>query len=479
MFNNDDTARLTRTPSSAGNRRTFTTSFWFKLGNLTSQRLFTAQQASGTPFYTIDIFQDAHPDVRGIRVNSSANSDELMLITNGRLRDNSAWYHLVVAVDTTQGTAANRCKIYLNGVQLTDFATETYPSQNYDTPCNNTLRHNIGAKGDAGNPFDGYMAEFHHIDGTALTPASFGETDDDYGHWKPKKVSGLTYGTNGFSLSFAGGGIIAATGGTITTDGDYKVHTFTSNGTFTPTSVGSDNYVEYLVIGGGGSGGQGYRTDGVTRSGGGGGAGGYRTGVLTVTAQAYSITVGAGGAAVAPLSGAGANPGLAGSNSVFSSITATGGGGGGSGHGGGPGNGGSGGGGAHHDTSGGSANAGFEQGTDGGRGQEGGSTGGYHAGGGGGAGGAGAGGSTDTTGNGAGGAGKTSYITGTGVTRAGGGGGAGTHAVGAAGSGGATAGDSHATPTANTGSGGGGAGYSNGSSSAGAAGVVIIRYKYQ
>ena len=200
-FNNDDTAHLSRTPASAGNRRTFTTSVWFKLGNLTSVRLFTAQAAAGgTPFYTIDVFQDGATDNRGIRVNSAVSGDELMLITNGRLRDTSAWYHLVAAVDTTQGTSSNRCKIYLNGVQLTDFATETYPSQNYETPCNNTIKHNVGAKGDGGNSFDGYMAEFNHIDGQALTPADFGETGD-YGEWKPIEYSG-TYGTNGFYLPF-------------------------------------------------------------------------------------------------------------------------------------------------------------------------------------------------------------------------------------------------------------------------------------
>jgi len=192
---------LERIPTEASNRRTFTQSVWFKLGNIgSSVRIFTAQDGSGTPFYTIDVFQDAVTDFRGIRVNSSANSDELMLITNGRLRDVAAWYHLVVAVDTTQGTNTNRCKIYLNGTQLTDLATATYPDQNYDTPCNNTVKHNVGAKGDVGGPFDGYMAEFHHIDGTALTPASFGETGD-YGEWKPIKYVG-SHGTNGFYLPF-------------------------------------------------------------------------------------------------------------------------------------------------------------------------------------------------------------------------------------------------------------------------------------
>ena len=192
---------LERIPTEASNRRTFTQSVWFKLGNIgSSVRIFTAQDANGAPFYTIDVFQDAITDFRGIRVNSYISADELMLITNGRLRDVAAWYHLVVAVDTTQGTNTNRCKIYLNGVQQTDLATATYPDQNYETACNSAIKHNVGAKGDVGGAFDGYMAEFHHIDGTALTPASFGETGD-YGEWKPKKYAG-SHGTNGFYLPF-------------------------------------------------------------------------------------------------------------------------------------------------------------------------------------------------------------------------------------------------------------------------------------
>ena len=192
---------LERIPTEASNRRTFTQSVWFKLGNVgSSVRIFTAQDANGAPFYTIDVFQDALSDIRGIRVNSNISGDELMVISNGRLRDVAAWYHLVVAVDTTQGTNTNRCKIYLNGVQQTDLATATYPDQNYETACNSAIKHNVGAKGDVGGAFDGYMAEFHHIDGTALTPASFGETGD-YGEWKPKKYAG-SHGTNGFYLPF-------------------------------------------------------------------------------------------------------------------------------------------------------------------------------------------------------------------------------------------------------------------------------------
>ncbi len=465
-FNDDDTATLNRTPASAGNRRTFTTSIWFKLSQVTSSvRLFTAQAAAGgTPFYTIDVFQDGASDNRGIRVNSSANSDELMLITDGRLRDVSAWYHLVAAVDTTQGTSSNRCKIYLNGVQLTDFATETYPSQNYETPCNNTIRHNIGAQGNGNNPFDGYMAEFHHIDGTALTPSSFGETGT-YGEWKPIEVSGLTYGTNGFYLSFAGGGIMSATGGNSTaTDGSYKAASFTADGTFTPSA---DGFVEYLVIAGGGGGGSNY--------GGGGGAGGYRTGYLQVTAStAYSITVGAGGAGGAGSSNSGAD----GNNSIFSTITSDGGGGGGAagtagragGSGGGAGTG-------VNPWAGGTATTGQ------------GNAGGYSNANGGAAGGGGAGAvganhtSNDVGRNG--GAGLSSSITGSAVTRAGGGGGGGygSRGIGGSGGGGTSGSISPAnTPTvgtANTGGGGAGSGNYGSAGSNGGSGIVILRYKFQ
>jgi len=463
-FNNDDSAYLSKTPTSAGNRKTWTFSCWIKRNNL---------GVGGVIFGAVG--DNARMRWSSDRIQWEFNNTQTWrLTTTQKFRDPSAWFHILINVDTTQGTASNRMSMYINGVKVTAFDNEDYPTADGEGGTNNNSLQSIGRDAtNSDNYLDSYLAEVHFIDGTALTPTSFGETGD-YGEWKPKTVSGLTYGTNGFYLSFAGGGIMAATGGTITTVGDYKVHSFTSNGTFTPTSVPSvNNYVEYLVIAGGGSGGQGVRGDGVNRSGGGGGAGGYRTGMLSVTAQAYSITVGAGGAAVAPNSGSGANPGLAGSNSVFSTITSIGGGGGGSGHGGAPTSGGSGGGGAHHDTSGGAATSG--QGNAGGRGYE---NPGYHAGGGGGAGAVGADG-VDGGPNGAGGAGLASSITGSSVTRAGGGGGGGTNTDGAGGSGGGTAGDSHTAATANTGSGGGGAGNSSGNTGAGGSGIVILRYKFQ
>jgi hypothetical protein len=124
--------------------------------------------------------------------------------TAGVYRDPSSWYHIVVAVDTTQATAANRVRIYVNGVEVT-YGTTTYPTQNYSTMFNSTNAHNIGRSATGSNQyFDGYMADINFIDGQALTPSSFGQTNPVTGVWQPKAYSG-TYGTNGFKLNFSDG----------------------------------------------------------------------------------------------------------------------------------------------------------------------------------------------------------------------------------------------------------------------------------
>ena len=253
----------------------------------------------------------------------------------------------------------------------------------------------------------------------------------------------------------------SATGGTITMSGAYTIHTFTSDGTFTPNGV-PDNGVEYLVVGGGGGGG--------SNTGGGGGAGGFRTGTgFTVSAQAYTITVGAAGSA---------NSGDGGS-STFSSITSTGGGGGGTAGVNGRAGGSGGGAGGAAAATGGAGTGG--QGTDGGDSTADGSP--YGSGGGGGASEAGA---DETAGvGGKGGDGTSSSISGSAVTYAGGGGGGvytpGTNGAGGAGGGGAGAAGTATAPTAGTtnrggGGGGGGEGPGNLSGAAGGSGIVIIRY---
>ena len=198
-FNPGDTPYLSRTPSSAGNRKTYTWSSWVKRSNLSStQGLFTVDFGSVehvlASFLSDDTFR--------VYINNPTNYDTQE--TTQVFRDVSAWYHIFVAVDTTQSTASDRLKLYVNGLQITSFDATGYPPQNADTQFNTTNPHYIGfyanQTGGAGH-FDGYMAEVNFIDGTAKAHTDFGEFDDDSGIWKPKEYTG-SYGTNGFFLQF-------------------------------------------------------------------------------------------------------------------------------------------------------------------------------------------------------------------------------------------------------------------------------------
>ena len=140
------------------------------------------------------------------------NSGNIFL-TNAKFRDTSAWYHFVVTSDLTQATASDRVKLYINGVQETSFATESYPSQNASNSVPNFGNQTIGvniynSSPSSSNYFDGYMAEVCFIDGQALDPTSFRQFDEDSGIWKPKDVSGLSFGTNGFYLPFENSGAL-------------------------------------------------------------------------------------------------------------------------------------------------------------------------------------------------------------------------------------------------------------------------------
>mgnify|MGYP001600653551 FL=1 len=460
---------LSRTPSSAGNRRKWSWSGWVKRAELGTYQTIWAAKTN-----TASIFWSTGDTLRFEQYNG-AGGYNFRRDFNPKMRDPSAWYHMLFIYDSAQGTETDRTQFYLNGVRQTVEYTYDAMPQNFESEWNNTEEHFIGNLGSWN--YEGYVAEVHFIDGLVKAPSDFAETGD-YGEWKPIDYEG-TYGTNGFHLNFTGGGVMSATGGnTITTDGDYKVHTFTSDGTFTPTITGvNKSDVEYLVIAGGGGGG--HSDGGSLRGAGGGGAGGYKTGDLSVTSgTGYSITVGDGGTGG---SGTYSNAATAGANSVFSSITSTGGGGG-KGHTESADNstGGSGGGGSWSTsrTSGGSASPA-------GQGNAGGAGGDSHPNhGGGGGGGAGAAGSARSSGTGgAGGVGLASSITGASVTRAGGGGGGGSSTGGAGGSGGGGAGqsgtsNSSTAGTANTGGGGGGAADGSDAGGNGGSGIVIIRYKF-
>ena len=209
---------LTRSQTT-GNRRTWTFSTWVKrCTNGSSQGLINANTSDD------DRIQFHSSDILRIYFNGASS---YKLYTNRVFRDNSAFYHIVVAVDTTQATASDRVKLYINGVQETSFSTETYPSQNYDTFFNISNTLHVGSSG-AGEYMDGLLSHINFIDGTAYDADTFGETDSTTGIWKPKTAPSVTYGTNGFFLKFENS---AAFG----TDSSGNSNTFTVNGTMTQT----------------------------------------------------------------------------------------------------------------------------------------------------------------------------------------------------------------------------------------------------
>ena len=194
-FRRSASAYLSRTPASAGNRRTWTWSGWVKRGKLgDNQNLFSVRTGSTTR--TILRFASDSIDWLDDDIN-------FRITTSAVYRDPSAWYHIIAVINTTQATSTNRLKLYVNGEQVTSLSNTNYPSQNYEAVVNSTLLHAIGREGSSSNDYlDGYMTEINLIDGQALDPTDFGEFDDN-GTWKPLAYEG-TYGTNGFYLNGVG-----------------------------------------------------------------------------------------------------------------------------------------------------------------------------------------------------------------------------------------------------------------------------------
>jgi len=205
-FNSSDSPRLDRTPSSDGNRKTWTKSFWIKRGTIDRRMLFGVY-TSGSDVAVIELGSS-----NNLHFYDYNSGYRLHLVTTQVFRDPSAWYHIVIALDTTQSTSSNRVKIYVNGEQVTSFSTETYPSQDLDGKFNTgSLLESIGTEGTNHRlNLDGYLAEVNFIDGSALTPSSFGETKIDTGQWVPKKYAG-SYGSQGWYLDFSDNSGVTAT----------------------------------------------------------------------------------------------------------------------------------------------------------------------------------------------------------------------------------------------------------------------------
>ena len=200
-FNQNDHCLTQTFSTSSTSRKKWTFSVWFKRSNLiTSAALFTAGASGGNDEMTIRL--EGHKiDWQEYDVSASAMDGQL--ISNNLLRDPTAWYHLVCKWDSTNGTAGDRMKMYLNGVEITSFATDNNPSLNYDSQASNTVLHNVGRQSwNSASDFDGYMADVNFVNGTALDASYFGERDEDSGIWKPKKPDVSAYGANGFFLEF-------------------------------------------------------------------------------------------------------------------------------------------------------------------------------------------------------------------------------------------------------------------------------------
>ena len=201
----DTNSYLTRTPSSAGNRKTWTWSAWVKRGNLPASKNTIFQQRDNSNNSDLFAIELRSNDILRVIDQTAGGGTTYLLDTTAVYRDTSAWYHITVAVDTTDTTAGNRVRLYVNGERQTSFSTANTWPLNHSTSVNTTARALIGATRPATTTtlssfFNGYMAEVNFVDGQALDASYFGETKS--GVWIPKEYEG-TYGTNGFHLDFA------------------------------------------------------------------------------------------------------------------------------------------------------------------------------------------------------------------------------------------------------------------------------------
>ena len=223
--------RLTRTPSSSGNMKTWTLSMWIKKWN--------ASHSDGRYLWAAGVWSSGNPNtgqywtagdklatthgINGVNNNGGTTNP------SNKFRDPSAWFHLVVRMDTANATTSNRHRVYINGELI---ATASSVSQNFEGAWNRNVNHAIGGNNNHGTYSDVYIAEVYNVDGQSLDPTSFGEYDDN-GVWRPIAYSG-SYGTNGFYLKMDP----SATNG-VGHDHSGNGNNFTASG-FTTSGTGTD-----------------------------------------------------------------------------------------------------------------------------------------------------------------------------------------------------------------------------------------------
>ena len=187
---------LSRTLGTATNRKKFTISLWFKISNSSS----SANLISAGTSYANNMDYLTIGSGGGLSFEAYQGSTSYRLRPNRLFRDTNAWYHLVIAFDSTQSTSSDRMKMYLNGEQITSFSASAYPSLNFEPQYNNNVTHMIGRNLDGSDYFDGSMSHVHFVDGSALAPTVFGSTDSTTGEWKINTSPSITMGNNGFTI---------------------------------------------------------------------------------------------------------------------------------------------------------------------------------------------------------------------------------------------------------------------------------------
>jgi hypothetical protein len=221
------TTQLTRTLA-ASDLDKWTFSTWVKKSGVTGyQQLISAVNGSA---YTLLKFETGGQ--MSFENYDSGGSGAGILKTNRLFRDPGAWYHIVAVWDSDNGSAGDRMRLYVNGVEETSFATDSNPASDQDSTINSAVVHYIGAR-DGSDYLNGVLAHTHFCDGQAYAATDFGETDSTSGIWVPKTGPSVTYGTNGFFLKYASG----AHG----TDSSGESNDFVVSGTATNTKDTPDN----------------------------------------------------------------------------------------------------------------------------------------------------------------------------------------------------------------------------------------------
>ena len=243
-FNDDDNPSLSRDNDSGGSNTAGTLSFWTKRSEIDTGYLFFARSDDSNVF-NVYFSGSERLEIR----SSQGGSVDFQYKTNALFRDPSAWYHIVIAIDTTDGTAADRCKLFVNGSRITSFNTQTNfgDSDTIELFQSDATVYVSGEHegGTIGSPYDGYIADLNFVDGTQYDASNFGETNDN-GVWIPKKFGG-TQGTNGFRLEFKQTGTSAnASGMGADTSGNTN-HLTPSNLTATDvtTDTPTNNFATY------------------------------------------------------------------------------------------------------------------------------------------------------------------------------------------------------------------------------------------